>query len=82
MLDFARDKDQEDNLWTLHLVDQSWEEFGFVSCKKTVLEIELFQADGEHDITRANDVLNSEFLEGHVVSKLHNNLGILARCQT
>lgn len=77
--DLAADEYQKDDLGLHHTVDQTREKLGFIGAEVVMARCKSFQANGEFDITRADDVLDLEVRELGVKSELLNNTSVFAR---
>lgn len=76
--DLATDKDQEHNLRLDHAVDQAREQLGLVRAEVVVARRQTLQADGELDVTGADNVLDLEIGELCVEAQLLDDPRILS----
>jgi len=76
--DLATDEYQEDDLRFDHPIDQAREQLGLVRAEVVVARRKTLQADGELDVTGADDVLDLEVRELRVEAELLNDASILS----
>lgn len=76
--DLATDEDQEHDLGFDHAVDQAREQLRLVRAEVVMAGRKTLQADGELDVTGADDVLDLEIGELRVEAKLLDDSRILS----
>jgi hypothetical protein len=79
--DLARDEDQENNLRLDHSVDETREQLRFIRAEVVMAWRKTFQANGELDVARADDVLDLEVGELGVETELLDDASILSWCK-
>lgn len=77
----ATDEDEKHDLRLDHAVDKTGEQLGLVRTEVVMAGSQTLQANGELDITRADDVLDLEVRELGVEPKLLDDTSIFAACK-
>ena len=75
--DLSAHKDQNHNLWVHDPINQPWENLRFIVTKCVVSAGQSLEHDGETNITAAYDVLNLEFFELDLKSKVFDRFSEL-----
>jgi hypothetical protein len=75
----AADEDEEHNLWLDHAVNETREQLRLVGTEVVMLGRKTFEADGELDVARSDNVLDLEIGELGVEAELLDDAGVLAR---
>ena len=77
--DLATDENEQDDLGFDHSVDQAREQLRLIGAEVMMARCQSLQANGELDVTGANDVLDLEIRELRIEAKLLDDTGILSR---
>jgi hypothetical protein len=75
----AGDEDEKDDLGLDHTIDETREQLRLIRAEVVMTGCKTFQANGELDIARADDVLDLEVGELGVETELLNDTSIFAR---
>lgn len=75
----AADKDEKDDLWLHHSVDETGEQLGLVRAEVHMTGRKTLQTNGKLDVARSNDVLDLEVSELGVESEFLDDTSIFAR---
>jgi hypothetical protein len=78
----SRHKDQQNDLWIDHPVDQAREQFRFVRREHAMAVCKTLQPNGESNITAPDDILDLEVHKLGVETEFLDDPGVLARCET
>jgi len=78
----AANKDEQDDLWFDHAVDETGEQLRFVRAEMSMGVSKTLESNGKLDIAGADDVLNLELLEFGFEPKLLNDPRIFAASQS
>lgn len=77
----ATDEDQKHNLGLHHTVDETREQLRFIGTEVMMATSQTFQANGELDVTGADNVLDLKIRELGIESELLDDTRVLPGCQ-
>lgn len=77
--DLPADEDQQNDLRFVHAVDKTGEQFGLVGAEVVMAASQSFEADGELDVARANDILNLEVREFGIEPEFLDDASVFTR---